>query len=68
MPATSGITGAWLRRWGPRAVVLTLTGIGLYVVMPSLLTLFGSWPRLADVQPRWFVLLVLLQLASLAAL
>jgi uncharacterized protein (TIRG00374 family) len=64
----SGGTGTWLRRWGPRAVVVTLTGIGLYVVTPSLLTLFGAWPRLADVQLRWFALLVLLQLGSFAAL
>ncbi len=63
-----GITGAWLLRWGPRAAVLTLTAIGFYIVMPSLLTLFGSWPRLADVDVLWFVLLVLLQLGSFAAL
>ena len=62
------ITGAWVRRWGVRAVALTLTGVGLYVVMPSLLTLFGSWPRLADVRLRWFVFLALLELGSFACL
>ena len=62
------ITGAWVRRWGFRAVALTLTGVGLYVVMPSLLMLFGSWPRLADVRLRWFVVLALLELGSFAAL
>jgi uncharacterized membrane protein YbhN (UPF0104 family) len=66
--AMSGILGVWLRRWGPRAVALTVAGAGLYVVMPGLLTLFGSWPRLADVDPLWFVLLVLLELGSFAAL
>jgi uncharacterized protein (TIRG00374 family) len=64
----SGMTGAWLRRWGPRAVALTLTGCGLYIVMPSLLTFFGSWPRLAEVDLLWFVLLGLLELGSFAAL
>jgi uncharacterized protein (TIRG00374 family) len=62
------VLDGWLRRWGPRAVALILTGGGLYIVMPSLLTLFGSWPRLADVDPLWFVLLVLLELGSFAAL
>ena len=37
---------------------LTLTGVGLYVVAPSLLTLFGSWPQLQDVEPWWFAVLV----------
>jgi uncharacterized protein (TIRG00374 family) len=59
---------ALVRRWGGRAVGLTITGIGLYVVAPSLLSMFGSWPRLADVQPWWFAVLVLLQTCSLAAL
>ena len=64
----SAIAAAWIRRWGPRAVALTLTGVGLYIVMPSLLTFFGSWPRLADVDPLWFVLLALLEFGSFAAL
>ncbi|HEX5861684.1 MAG TPA: lysylphosphatidylglycerol synthase transmembrane domain-containing protein [Nocardioides sp.] len=57
-----------VRRWGGRAVALTVTGIGLYVVAPSLLTLFGAWPRLRDVQPWWFVVLVALEACSMAAL
>ena len=61
-------TGAWVRRWGGRAVALAVTGVGLYVVAPGLLSAFGAWPRLAEVQPRWFVLLVLLQAGSLASL
>ena len=59
---------ALVRQWGGRAVVLAITGIGLYIVAPSLLSLFGSWPRLADVRPWWFVLLVLLQAGSFASL
>jgi uncharacterized protein (TIRG00374 family) len=59
---------ALVRRWGGRAFALAVTGIGLYVVAPGLLSLFGSWPRLAEVQLRWFVLLVLLQTASFASL
>ena len=60
--------GALVRRWGARAVALTVTGVGLYVVAPSLLTLFGAWPRLRDVQPWWFVVLVALEGCSMASL
>lgn len=59
---------ALVRQWGGRAVGLAITGVGLYIVAPSLLSLFGAWPRLAEVQPWWFVLLVLLEAGSLASL
>ncbi|HRK48391.1 MAG TPA: hypothetical protein PK324_22365, partial [Nocardioides sp.] len=59
---------ALVRRWGGRAVGLAITGVGLYVVAPSLITMFGAWPRLAEVQIRWFVVLALLELCSFAAL
>lgn len=59
---------ALARSWGGRAVGLTITAIGLYVVAPSLLSLFGSWPRLADVQPWWFIVLIALEAGSMAAL
>ena len=55
-------------RYTKRAVGLAVCGVGLYVVAPSMLTLFDSWPRLGDVRPRWFVLLVLLEGASFASL
>jgi uncharacterized protein (TIRG00374 family) len=60
--------GGLVRRWGGRAVGLAITGIGLYIVAPSLLSLFGAWPRLADVEPWWFPVLALLQTCSFAAL
>jgi uncharacterized protein (TIRG00374 family) len=60
--------GTLARRWGGRAVGLAITGIGLYIVAPSLLSLFGAWPRLADVDPWWFVVLVALETLSFAAL
>ena len=59
---------ALVRRWGGRAVGLAVTGIGLYVVAPSLLTMFGAWPQLADVNLRWFAVLAALETCSFAAL
>jgi uncharacterized protein (TIRG00374 family) len=55
-------------RWGTRVVGLVVTGVGLYVVAPSLLTMLDSWPSLGDVRPAWFVVVVLLELASFACL
>ncbi|MFG1624587.1 YbhN family protein [Kribbella sp. NPDC049227] len=60
--------GALVRRWGGRAVGLAITGVGLYIVAPSMLSLFGAWPRLADVEPWWFPALVVLEACSFAAL
>ncbi len=61
-------TSALVRRWGGRAVGLAITGIGLYVVAPSLVTIFGSWPGLRAVQPWWFLVLVALESCSLVSL
>lgn len=60
--------GALVRRWGGRAVGLAITGVGLYIVAPSMLSLFGTWPRLADVEPWWFPVLVVLEALSFVAL
>ncbi|WP_141015190.1 lysylphosphatidylglycerol synthase transmembrane domain-containing protein [Nocardioides sambongensis] len=57
-----------IRRWGGRAVLLVITGVGLYVVTPSLLTMFGAWPQLASVEVHWFLILTVLETASLAML
>ena len=66
--AVMATAGALVRRWGGRAVLLAVTGVGLYVVAPSLLSAFGAWPQLAEVRLRWFAILVLLQAGSLASL
>jgi uncharacterized membrane protein YbhN (UPF0104 family) len=64
-----GISGrALVRRWGWRAIGLAVTGIGLYFVAPSLLTMFGAWPQLAGVAVRWFAVLAVLEICSFAAL
>ncbi len=47
---------------------LTITGISLYLVAPSLLDVLGSWQNLGQISLLWFPLLALLQLASLACL
>jgi uncharacterized protein (TIRG00374 family) len=60
--------GGLVRQWGVRAVSLVLTAIGLYIVAPGLLALFGSWPRLRDVDAWWFAVVVALVVGSMACL
>ena len=57
-----------IRRWGGRAIGLTITGVGLYLVVPSLLTMFAAWPQLAQVDVPWFFVLAGLQLGRLVTL
>src|SRR3954463_13001178 len=57
-----------VRRWGGRAVGLLITGVGLYVVAPSLVTMFAAWPQLARVDVPWFFVLAGLQFGRLVAL
>ena len=57
-----------VRRWGVRTVSLALTAIGLYIVAPGLLALFGSFPRLRDVEPWWFAVLIVLVGLSMASM
>src|SRR4051794_28514606 len=64
----TGRRGALVRRWGGRAVGLAITGIGLYVVLPSLLTMFAAWPQLAAVDVPWFFVLLALQAGRLVSL
>jgi uncharacterized membrane protein YbhN (UPF0104 family) len=54
-----GASAAQVVRSRRRAVVknlvlLAVAGLGLYVVWPSLMDVFASWPRLAVIQPVWY--------------
>jgi len=51
------------RRWPLRAIILrvaflVLALVGLYVVWPSLVDLFSSWPRLRVIEPGWYAAMV----------
>ena len=49
-------------------VVLAATGIGLYVVWPSLAAVFSSGPQLRTVNPLWGIPMVLAEVASFACM
>ncbi len=47
-----------------RVVALVVTGVALYVVLPSLTAVFGAWPRLATLSGVWLVAALLAEAAS----
>ena len=47
-----------------RAVLLGITAVSLYLLAPTLLEVFGSFPRLADLSPLWFASMFVLQVGS----
>ena len=47
-----------------RVLLLMVTGVALYLVLPGLIVMFGSLPQLEDVFPAWFVPIFLLEAAA----
>jgi uncharacterized protein (TIRG00374 family) len=47
---------------------LTITGISLYLVAPSLLDVLGSWRDVTRLEPMWLPVMLVLQTASFACL
>ncbi|MGO9853632.1 MAG: UPF0104 family protein, partial [Acidimicrobiales bacterium] len=45
-------------------MALVVTGVALYVVLPSLTAVFGAWPRLATLSGVWLVAALLAETAS----
>jgi len=50
-----------------RVLLLVVAGIALYAVFPSLVEVLEAWPRLADIAPGWFALMLLAELISFSA-
>jgi uncharacterized protein (TIRG00374 family) len=65
-PAPVATGGA--RRLAVRGVLLLLTGISLYLLLPSLLEVFSSWRTLGRLEPAWIGVSVLFELLSFVAL
>ena len=41
------------QRIATRVVLLVVTGLSLYLLLPSLVAVFGSWHALLDLEPQW---------------
>jgi hypothetical protein len=66
-----GASAVQVMRSGRRAVVknlvlLAVAGLGLYVVWPSLMDVFASWPRLVVIKPAWYAGMMTAVVASFA--
>jgi uncharacterized membrane protein YbhN (UPF0104 family) len=44
------------QRIATRAVLLLLTGVSLYLLLPSLAAVFGTWRDLFELKPHWFAI------------
>jgi uncharacterized protein (TIRG00374 family) len=47
-----------------RIVAVVVAGLGLYVLLPSLVRVISSWPRLLTLEPWWLLVAVLCEAAS----
>lgn len=45
--------------WIKRILAVLLSGVVLYIVLPSLLRVLSSWPRLRELSPPWFAAMFL---------
>jgi uncharacterized membrane protein YbhN (UPF0104 family) len=64
--------GVMVRGWTPqriatRSALLLLTCISLYLLLPSLAAVFGSWRDLLELEPQWFGLALGFEALSLVA-
>ena len=55
------------RRWSPgRLFFLAVTGLCLYLLLPSLAEVFEAWKHLGDFQPAWVVVMLVCETLSFA--
>jgi uncharacterized protein (TIRG00374 family) len=47
-----------------RVLVLAIAGLAIYLVLPSLIAVFGAWPRLSALSPIWFTVALAAEVAS----
>jgi uncharacterized protein (TIRG00374 family) len=58
-----------MKIFGPRRLVLLgVTAGSLYLLAPGLLQVFGSFPRLVDLSPLWFALMLVVETCSYACM
>jgi uncharacterized protein (TIRG00374 family) len=58
----------WSGRGSRRVVLLAVTGVSLYLVFPSLVSVFGSWRSLTHLDWYWVALALAAESASFASL
>jgi len=68
MQIPSGISATRPSRWRiiGRVLVMLVAAIALYGVLPSLLAVFSEAPRLVDLNPLWFIGILVCEVGSFA--
>jgi uncharacterized membrane protein YbhN (UPF0104 family) len=61
------------RRWtaqqiATRSVLLVLTAVSLYLLLPSLVAVFGSWRELFELEPEWLAIALGFEVLSVVAI
>src|SRR5689334_3288421 len=51
----------------PRVLMLFVAAISFHIVAPSLVEVFGSWPRVSSVAPWWLAVIVACEALSFAS-
>jgi uncharacterized membrane protein YbhN (UPF0104 family) len=51
-----------------QVVLLGITAVSLYLLAPALAQVFGSFPKLVDLSPLWFALMLVLEVCSYACM
>jgi uncharacterized protein (TIRG00374 family) len=65
MSATEAGRGRSHRRFSiPRVLMLLVAAISFHVVAPSIVAVFGSWPRVSSVAPEWLIVIVACEAVS----
>jgi len=66
--ASGGEAGRLWRRYGRKVALLALTAMSLYLLLPSLLSVFGSWRSLSHLDWPFAVLVLVSETASYVCL
>jgi uncharacterized protein (TIRG00374 family) len=56
------------QRIATRSALLLLTGVSLYLLLPSLAAVFGSWRDLFELEPQWFAVALGFESLSILAI
>jgi uncharacterized protein (TIRG00374 family) len=56
------------QRIATRSALLLLTGVSLYLLLPSLAAVFGSWRDLFELEPQWFAIALGFESLSILAI
>lgn len=63
--AKSGAAFPW-RAVLKRGLIIAIAGVAIYLVFPAVLEVFDAWPRLKTLDPIWFAVAALAELAHFA--